>query len=253
MIIFKNQLTRKNKINNRIKNDLDDCNGIKDVRYLFNVEKMSNLSISDIKNIKEKLLKFKNELFNNNNKIRKDSNECKGIKLLGICSMKINDNIYKGIKDIRYLFNGIEDYYIENIKSELKKLSHNLVKEYIKNISYMVDYINNGGKLEERPINLKIVRDKFIAYSDNLPFGMLSKSSYIDFNKKKIVSSVTFDDEYKILKTESRIMIKSLRTLKMPLFWGFLRNPFIKHFNDNSLEEELLEYIELNRNKVQYV
>ena len=39
----------------------------------------------------------------------------------------------------------------------------------------------------------------------------------------------------------------------MPLFLGFLRNPFVVHFNDNSLEEELLEYIELNRNKVLYV
>ena len=69
----------------------------------------------------------------------------------------------------------------------------------------------------------------------------------------KIVSSVTFDDEYKILKTESRVIVKSLRTLKIPLFLGFLNNPFIIHFNDNPLEEELLEYIELNRNKVQYV
>ena len=32
----------------------------------------------------------------------------------------------------------------------------------------------------------------------------------------KIVSIVTFNDEYKILKTESRIMVKSLGTLKMP-------------------------------------
>ena len=47
---------------------------------------MNNLSTSDIKEIKEKLIKFKNELFNNN-KIKKDLNEC------------------KGIKDIRYLFN----------------------------------------------------------------------------------------------------------------------------------------------------
>ena len=31
----------------------------------------------------------------------------------------------------------------------------------------------------------------------------------------KIVSSVIFDDEYKILKTESRMMAKSLRTLKI--------------------------------------
>ena len=33
---------------------------------------MNNLSTSDMKNIKEKLVKFKNELFNNNNKIKKD-------------------------------------------------------------------------------------------------------------------------------------------------------------------------------------
>ena len=104
----------------------------------------------------------------------------------------------------------------------------------------MVDYINNGEKLKERPINLEDVREKFIAYSDNLPFGILSKSSYIDLKKMKIVSSVTFDDEYKILKTESRIMVKSLTTLKMPLFLEFLRNLFTIYFNDNSLEEELL-------------
>ena len=108
----------------------------------------------------------------------------------------------------------------------------------------MVDYINNGEKLEERPINLEDIRDKFTAYNDYLPFGILSNSSYIDLRKMKIVSSVTFDDEYKILKTESRIMVKSLRTL------GFLKNPFIILFNDNALEEELLEYIKLNRNKV---
>ena len=68
------------------------------------------------------------------------------------------------------------------------------------NISYMVDYINNSEKLEERPINLEDVRDKFIAYSDNLPFGILSKSSYIDLKKMKIVSSVTFDNELRFEK-----------------------------------------------------
>ena len=53
----------------------------------------------------------------------------------------------------------------------------------------------------------------------------------------KIVSSVIFDDEYKILKTESRMMAKSLRTLKMPLFLGFLRYAFIMHYN-NVIKEE---------------
>ena len=69
----------------------------------------------------------------------------------------------------------------------------------------------------------------------------------------KIVSSVTFNDEYNILKTESRIILKPLRTLKMPVFLEFLTNPFIIRFNDNALEEEPFEYIELNRNKAQYV
>ena len=109
----------------------------------------------------------------------------------------------------------------KNIKSEFKKLSNNLVKAYSKDIRYMVDYINNGEKLEERSINLEDIRDKFIAYSDYLPFGILSKSSYIDLEKMKIVSSVTFDNEYSILKTESTIMAVSLGTLKIPLFLGF--------------------------------
>ena len=50
---------------------------------------MNNLSTSDMKNTKEKLVKFKNELFNNNNKIKKDLNESKALNMLGICLMKI--------------------------------------------------------------------------------------------------------------------------------------------------------------------
>ena len=49
-------------------------------RGLYYIEKMNNLSTSDMKSTKEKLVKFKNKLFNNNNKIKKDLNECKGIK-----------------------------------------------------------------------------------------------------------------------------------------------------------------------------
>ena len=58
----------------------------------------------------------------------------------------------------------------------------------------------------------------------------------------KIASSVTFDNECKILKTESRIMAN--------LFLGFLflasifrvfKKSFIIPFNDNALEEELIK------------
>ena len=45
----------------------------------------------------------------------------------------------------------------------------------------------------------------------------------------KIVSSVTVSDEYKILETESRLIANSIRTLKMSLFLGFLRDAFKMH------------------------
>ena len=63
------------------------------------------------------------------------------------------------------------------------------------------------------------------------------------------ICSVTFDDEYKILKTKLRMLVKSLKDLKMPLFLTFLK--YISE--EKLLEEKLLEYIELNKNKVRNV
>ena len=61
-------------------------------RGLYYVEKMNNLSASDTKSFKEKLVIFKNELFNNNNnKIKKDLNECKGIEYIR-CLFNKNNN-----------------------------------------------------------------------------------------------------------------------------------------------------------------
>ena len=172
-------------------------------RGLYYVEKMNNLSTSDIKNIKEKLVEFKNELFNNNNgKIKKDLNECKGIKystylfnedkskesdlykteklknkIVSEIKIKKDLNEYKGIKGIRYLF---KDNIYKGVIDVFNKLSNNLVKAYARDITYMVDYINKGEKLTERPINSEDIRDKFIAYSEYSTFGILSHSSYID-------------------------------------------------------------------------
>ena len=58
-----------------------------------------------------------------------------------------------------------------------------------KDVRYMVNYINNGENLKEIPIDLEDIKDKFIAYNDTLPFGILSISSYIDLRKMKIVYS----------------------------------------------------------------
>ena len=63
------------------------------------------------------------------------------------------------------------------IKDEFSKLFNNLTKGYSKDIRYLVDHIDKGEKLGERPIDLDI------AYCDELPFGILSCSSYIDIKK----------------------------------------------------------------------
>ena len=65
----------------------------------------------------------------------------------------------------------------------LEKISKNLVEVHNKDVRYMVDYINNGENLKEIPIDLENVKDKFIAYNDMLPFGILSISNYIDLKK----------------------------------------------------------------------
>ena len=107
------------------------------------------------------------------------------------------------------------------LENELNKLSNNLVEANTKDIRYIVDHINNVENLKEILINLEDIRDKSRAYNDILPFGRLSKSSYIDLRKMNLISSVTFDDGYKILKAKSRMMVKSLKVLKMPLFLVF--------------------------------
>ena len=69
----------------------------------------------------------------------------------------------------------------------------------------------------------------------------------------RVVYSVVDNNNFKILKRKSKTMIKSLKVLKMPLFLGFLKNPFNVIFNDEALEEELKEYIELNKDKLNYI
>ena len=104
-----------------------------------------------------------------------------------------NDNIYKGIK------------------SEFEKISNNLVEVHNKDVRCMVDYINNGENLKEIPIDLEDIKDKFIGYNDNLPFGILSISGYIDLKLMKIIFSVLDNNKFKILKRKSKIIIKSLK------------------------------------------
>ena len=72
------------------------------------VEEMKKLTESQVNSIKEKLLKFKNELIMKNkinNRIKKDLNNYNGIKDIGFLFNEYEDED----EDIRYLLNEYED------------------------------------------------------------------------------------------------------------------------------------------------
>ena len=74
-----------------IRNKLSKNRDILVKKGLYYVEEMKEFAESKVNDIKEKLIKFKNELIRKN----KINN-----------SIKKNLNNYNGIKDIRYLFSG---------------------------------------------------------------------------------------------------------------------------------------------------
>ena len=60
-------------------------------------------------------------------------------------------------------------------------------------------------------------------YCGELPFDVLSYSSYIDLGKMKIVFSIVENNEYKLLKTKSKKLVNALRLSKVLLFMEFLK------------------------------
>ena len=109
---------------------------------------MKELTESQVKDIKEKLIKFKNEL-TRENRIKKDNDIYNAWYYGGIT--------YKGIKDIRYLFNEDKDEDVKDIRYLFNEDEDNDVDE--DRITYkespfksiIVDIINklskNGNKI----------------------------------------------------------------------------------------------------------
>ena len=106
-------------------------------------------------------------------------------------------------------------------KANFNKLSNYLNIKLIKGnrsfIFYMKDYINNEESLNKRPIDLSI-KNKQVAFSSNLPFGILSFSSYVDIETMNIIFSDLDMNEYKLLGTKSKQIVNALKLLEIPLF-----------------------------------
>ena len=114
---------------------------------------------------------------------------------------------------------------IKKIKIKANNLPNDfnikLIKGNKKYIRYITDFINNGKNIKIKLIDLSI-KNKYIAYCGELPFDILSYSSYIDLGKMKIVFSIVENNEYKLLKTKSKKIVNALRLLKVLLFMDIL-------------------------------
>ena len=109
-------------------------------------------------------------------------------------------------------------------KAKFNKLSNDLNIKLIKGnknfILYAKDCINNGENLRKKPINLSI-KNKQTAFCSNLPFGILSFSSYVDIESMNIISSDVDINERKLLGTKSKQVVNALKLLEIPLFKDF--------------------------------
>ena len=76
----------------------------------------------------------------------------------------------------------------------------------------MKNYINQRENFRKIPIDLSI-KNKQIAFCSNLPFGILSLSSYVDIASMSIISFNVDMNEYKLLVTKLKQVVNALKLL----------------------------------------
>ena len=167
---------------------------------LYYVEKMKELSESQVKNIREELIKFKNELIRKNRN-KKDLDDYSG------------NTKYRGIKDIRYLFNE-EDIYnsINNIKYSFDENEDKLTHNDIKRDTYYAEKIKkNKIKVTNKESSFKSIIENIrrcLYYAENMLYeNMLSTSDIKEklrkFKNEPFKNNNKFKkglNEYKVIK-----------------------------------------------------
>ena len=76
-----------------------------------------------------------------------------------------------------------------------------MIEANVKSIISIVNHINSGFNLKKEHIDLKDIKNKFIAYNDVLSFRVSSKSSYVDFQEIAIISAKS-NAKYEILRSK---------------------------------------------------
>ena len=253
LIKFKNELIRKNKINNRIKKDLNSYNGIKDIRYLFNEHKdeyedirylFNRIEDEDVGEDKESPFKsiiadIRNKLSKNGGKlIKKGLYYVEEMKSLGSAEIKNikekliilknepirKNNITKdlddcnGIKDIRYLFNE-EDIYngINDIGYLFNGIAFNENEEKIthKDIKRNAYYAE---KIKKNKIKTTYKESPFKSITEDIKRGLhyvekMSNLSTSDIKNKEKL--VKFKTNYLIIITRLKKVLMNAKVLNI--------------------------------------
>ena len=106
-------------------------------------------------------------------------------------------------------------------KAKFNKLSNDLNIKLIKGnrnfMLYMTKIINSGENLRKKSIDVSIQTKQMAFYSD-LPFGILSLSSYVNIESMNIIFSYVHMNVYQLLGIGSRQMVNAFRLLEKPLF-----------------------------------
>ena len=145
----------------------------------YYVEKMKELTEPQVKNIKEKLIKFKNELIRKN-RIKKDNDIYNAWYHGSITYNGIKDIRYlfnedededEDVKDIRYLFNEEEDedkitYKESPFKSIIQDIRNKLSKNRDKLIKKGFYYVEEMKELTESQVNY--IKEKLIKFKNEL-------------------------------------------------------------------------------------
>ena len=106
-------------------------------------------------------------------------------------------------------------------KAKFSKLSNVLNIKLIKGnknfMLYMTKIINSAENLRKKSIDVSIQTKQMPVCSD-LPFGILSLSSYVNIESMNIIFSYVHMNVYQLLGIGSRQMVNALRLLEKPLF-----------------------------------
>ena len=106
---------------------------------------------------------------------------------------------------------------IKGRKSNFNKIFNNLniklIKGCRKDIQYMVDCIDKGKSFRIKYIDSSN-KNECMVYCNELPYGILSYSSYINLEEMIVVYSVVEKNEYNFLGTKSEKNGYCLKTIK---------------------------------------